>query len=240
MECNVIKSDFLQAQALYICYYDVVKILSLEELAERWSLAHTVAVAAWVVVIVLGIALLLRGDGSNYPVTDLKKVYAAENATFTYPANWTLNDCAPDKAFIELPGTIGSDYKGRQAYPLTIYGTGAFNCVKDRPERLDIYSEQIVASDTPCSITTSTKGERLENGLYMQLQEQVGKIIAAHIKQNSCFAPADTVVLGFAFLDPAEEPGDAAEFGRPGVETDAFLASQQYQDIRALAESIRY
>lgn len=217
-----------------------MKIPSLEELAENWSLAHTVAVAAWAVVIVLGIMLLIRNTASTYPTTDQLKVYAAENATFKYPANWTINDCSPDKPFIELPGSIKSDYKGRRAYPLAIYGTGAYNCVKGRPERLDISPEEIVASENPCAPATSTEGEKLTNGLYLQLKEQDGELVAVYIKQNSCFAPTDTVVLGFAFSDPKAEEGDQTQFGTPHIKTADFVKSRQYQDIRTLAESIRY
>src|SRR5688572_27939221 len=111
-----------------------MKFPSLEELAENWRLAHTVAVAAWAVVIVLGIMLLVQNNASTYPATDRLKVYAAENATFKYPANWTINDCSTNKPFIELPGTIKSNYKNKRSYPLTVYGTGAYNCINDRPE----------------------------------------------------------------------------------------------------------
>lgn len=214
---------------------------SLEELAERWSIAHTVAVAAWVVVVVLGVAVLLRQNVSTYPEVEQRKVYAAENATFKYPANWTVNNCEQaGEPFLELPGHIRADYKGDSHYRLAMYGTTAFNCIKDRPERLDIYSEQMVASDTPCAPGTSTEGERLENGLYLQLQEDEGSVVAIHIRQNNCFAPADTVVLGFAFIDPEEEPGDVIEHGPPRIGKEALLASPQYRDIKALAESIGY
>lgn len=217
-----------------------MKFPSLEELAERWTVAHTIAVAAWAVVLVLGLMLLVRGNTNTYPVTSEKKVYAAENATFKYPANWTINNCVPDKPFIELPGSVKSGYKDRGDYSLTIYGTGAYNCIKDRPERLDISPEEIVASDTPCATATSTEGEKLVNGLYLQLQEDAGQVVAVHIKQNSCFAGADTVVLGFAFTDPQAEPGDTAAYGPPRVDKEDFLNSRQYQDIRTLAESIKY
>lgn len=217
-----------------------MKFPSLEELAENWSLGHTAAVAAWAVVVVLGVMLIVRNNTSTYPATDQLKVYAAENATFKYPANWTVNDCSSNKPFIELPGTIKSDYKDSKAYPLTIYGTGAYNCVRDRPERLDLSPEEIVASDNPCATATSTEGEKLENGLYLQLKEQEGELVAVYIKQNSCFAPADTVVLGFAFSDPKAEEGDVTMFGTPHVKTEDFVKSRQYQDIRTLAGSIRY
>jgi hypothetical protein len=230
--------DFLQAQAFYICYYGGA--MNLEELAERWTLAHTVAVAAWVVVLVLAVAVLLQRDGSTYPTTDARKTYAAENATFVYPANWTTNNCEPGKPFIELPGYIEANYKGDKSYALSMYGTGAFNCIKDRPERFDIYPEEVVASETPCAPGTSTEGERLENGLYLQLQEDEGSVVAIHIRQNQCFAPAETLVLGFAFTDPDEQPNDISDFGPPRVEKEALLRSPQYQDIRELAESIRY
>lgn len=219
----------------------VMKFSSLEELAEKWTVAHTVAVAAWAVVLVLGLVVLLHGGETNtYPVTNDLRVYAAENATFRYPANWTINDCVPDKPFIELPGTIKSNYKDRKSYPLSIYGTGAYSCIKGRPERLDIALEDIVASDTPCATATSTRGEKLSNGLYLQLQEQAGQVVAVHVKQNSCFAPTDTVVLGFAFTDPKAEPGDMHAFGPPRVNKEDFLQSRQYQDIRSVAENIRY
>ena len=213
---------------------------SLEELAERWTIAHTIAVAAWAVVLVLGVVLLVRSNVSTYPTTSDLKIYAAENATFKYPANWTINNCAPDKPFIELPGTIKSDYKDRRNYQLSVYGTGAYNCIKDRPERLDISPEEIVASDTPCAPATSTEGEKLVNGLYLQLQEDAGQVVAVHIKQNRCFASTDTVVLGFGFMDPQAEPGDTSTYGPPRVSKEDFLLSRQYQDIRTLAESIRY
>jgi hypothetical protein len=217
-----------------------MKLFSLEEMAERWTFAHTIAVAAWVVVLVLGVLLFVRNTTGGYPVTDKMMVYAAENATFTYPENWTINNCEPDEPFIELPGTIKTDYKGQKAYKLTIYGTGAFNCVRDRPERLDLYPEQIVASDNPCAPGTSTQGERLQNGLYLQLQEFDDEVTAVFIKQNTCYAPPDTAVLAFSFADPNSEPGDTAEYGRPSVPKESFLGSPQYKDIRALAESIRY
>ena len=218
----------------------VMKFPSLEELAERWTLAHTIAVAAWVIVVVLGIALLARQGETTYPQVAKRKTYAAENATFAYPANWTISNCEPDKPFIELPGYIAGDYKGGEAYHLTMYGTTAFNCVKDRPERLDLYPEQLVASETPCAPATSTPGERLDNGLYLYLQEDRGEVVAIHVRQNLCFAPADTVVLGFGFIDPIAEPTDAAEFGLPRVKKEDLLRSPQYQDIRELAASIRY
>lgn len=217
-----------------------MNIPSLEELAENWRLAHTVAVAAWAVVIVLGIMLLVQNSASTYPATDRLKVYAAENATFRYPANWTINGCSTNKPFIELPGNIKSNYKNKRAYPLTIYGTGAYNCIKDRPERLDISPEEIVASDNPCAPASSTEGEKLSNGLYLQLIEEGGELAAIHIKQNSCFVPTDTVVLGFAFSDPEAEEGDLMKFGPPHMKADDFKKSQQYQDIRTVAESISY
>src|SRR5688572_16838528 len=142
-----------------------MRLPNLEELAEKWTLAHTVAVAAWVLVIVLGIVLFVRSNAPTYPVTDRLKVYAAENATFKYPENWKVNDCAPDKSFMELPGFIKSDYKGKKSYRLEIYGAVAFECVRGRPERLDLYPEKLEASDEPCAPGTSTPGERLSNGL---------------------------------------------------------------------------
>jgi hypothetical protein len=199
-----------------------------------------VAVVAWVVVVVLGVALLFKSHVSTYPTIDRFRLYAAENATFTYPENWKINDCVPDHPFIELPGTIRSDYKRKKGYQLTIYGADTFNCIKGRPDRLDIYSEDIAASDSPCVPATSTRGEHLSNGLYLQLQEQGDRILAVQIKQNSCFAPADVVVLGFAFVDPKAKEGDAAQFGVASIKKTDFLASPQYRDIKALAESIRY
>lgn len=218
-----------------------MKALSIEELAEKWSIAHTLAVMAWVAVVVLGVALLIRGHvgGGTYPATQILKVYAAENATFRYPANWTISNCEPGKPFIELPGTIKSDYKDKN-YQLKIYGTTAYNCIKDRPDRLDLYPEELTASSNPCAPATSTEGERLGNGLYLQLQQDGDDVLAVQIKQNSCYAPSDTAVLAFAFTDPKPESGDAAAFGLPRVNKKAFLESPQYQDIKTLAESIRY
>lgn len=213
---------------------------TLEELAEKWTFAHTIAVVAWAAVMVLGILLLLQNTRSTYPAETRVKVYAAENATFKLPINWKVNsDCDPNRPFIELPGTIESDYK-KKGYELQIYGMGAFSCVKNRPERLDIYPEQMVASDNPCAPATSTEGKRLGNGLYLNLKEQGGKIVAVHIQQNVCYAPANTVVLGFSFVDPKAETDDMARLGPPRVKKEDFLKSPQYRDIKALAESIRY
>lgn len=213
---------------------------SIEDLAQKWSIAHTIAVSAWVVVLVLAVVLMSRHTVDSYPTTEGRKIYAGENATFTYPENWTINSCHATKPFIELPGTIKVDYKGKKAYPLNIHGVTAFNCTKDRPEHFDIYSETIVASETPCSMATSTRGERLANGLYLQLQESEENVLAVTVRQNECFAPGGVAIIGFAFADPAAEQGDAAEFGMPQIKKDAFLASPQYRDIKALAESIRY
>ena len=217
-----------------------MKMPSLEEIAERWSLAHTIATAAWVVVLVLGLVLLARGSRDPYPTTDKLKVYAAENATFRYPANWTINSCLSGRHFIELPGTIKTDFKGRKAYPFDMYGTSSYICIKGRPERLDIYPEVIVASDAPCAPVTSTQGEKLENGLYLQLEESEGEVLAINIKQNSCYAPYYTFVLSFGFTDPTVKPEDQGEVDSPRVKKETLLASKQYQDIRTLAESIRY
>jgi hypothetical protein len=217
-----------------------MRFLSLEELAERWSIAHTIAVAAWAVAAVLGITLMIRNSRPTYPDTDRLKTYAAENATFSYPENWTINKCSPDKSFIELPGTIKSSYKGHPGYRLKIYGDVVYKCIKDRPVHMDIYSEKIKASKKPCAIGTSTQGERLDNGLYLQLKVMDEQVYAIHIKQNSCFAPNNTVVIGFAFSDPEATADDEEEFGAPWVDKEDFLKTQQYQDIRSLAESIRY
>ena len=202
---------------------------------------HTLALTAWVVVVVLGITLLLRQNADSYPATDRLKTYAAENATFTYPANWKINNCTPDKSFVEIPGNIRSDYKDHKNYLLTMYGDVVYECMKHRPARLDIRPEKVRASpDQPCVLATSTKGERLENGLYLQFQEIEDEVYAVHIKQNSCYAPDDTVVLGFAFSDPDPKPDDRDDYGPPRVSKEAFLKSRQYQDIHALAESIHY
>lgn len=217
-----------------------MKWLSLEELADRWTGAHTIAVTAWVMVLVLGVLLLVRGGSGNYPVAEEYKFYAAENATLKYPANWTINDCDSEAPFIELPGTISSNYRGKKS-KLSIYGTGAYNCVSGRPERLDLHPEEMIASEQPCAPGTSTEGERLKNGLYLQLLEyDTDEIAAIHIKQNSCYAPENTLVLGFGFEDPELEPGSFSDHGPPRVNKDILLESPQYQDIRALAESISY
>ncbi len=217
-----------------------MRLPSIEELAENWNLSHTIAVAAWTLVVVLGLAVFVRSNTPTYPATGGLKVYAAENATFKYPDNWKVNDCSPEKPFMQLPGYIKSDYKGKKGYRLEIYGAVAFECVTGRPERLDLYSETIEASDEPCAPGTSTKGEKLKNGLYLQLQIMEEQVYAVHIKQNSCYAPSDTVVIGFAFTDPKEKEGDFAKYGAPWVDKEAFLKSRQYQDIKALAESIAY
>ncbi len=218
-----------------------MKWLSLDELAENWTMAHTISVVAWAFVVVLGIALLVHNNKPNtYPVTDQLRVYAAENATFKLPANWTIGNCAADEPFITLPGTIATDYKDKKDYPLQITGTGAYSCIKDRPARLDLYSEKLVASDNPCAPALSTEGEKLGNGLYLQLQEEGGMVAAIQIKQNSCFAPEGTFVLSFSFTDPKAETGDVSQFGSPSIAKDVLLQSRQYHDIHALAESIRY
>ncbi len=217
-----------------------MRLPSLEDLAERWTLSHTIAVAAWSIVVVLGLLLLVHQAHDPYPAVDRVKTYAGENATFAYPENWTVNNCENGKSFIELPGAIETHYKGKRSYPLTMYASGAYNCIKDRPERFDLYPENLTASDTPCAPSTSTTGEKLDNGLYLQVQEQGGKVFAVYIKQNSCYAPADTVVLGFGFTDPEAKEGDTEEFGIPRVDKEVFLASKQYQHIRSLAQSIRY
>jgi len=217
-----------------------VRLSSLEALAEKWTIAHTISLAAWVAVLVLGIFLIFRPSGSSYPKTDILKTYAGENATFTYPENWTVGNCGLDEPFLELPGTIESEYKGKRSYPLAIYGTGAYNCMKDRPQRFDIYPENLKASDNPCAPSASTEGERLDNGLYFEVKEQGEHVVAVHIKQNNCYAPADTVVLGFAFVDPEMQVGDDVEFGMPTVNKEIFLKSPQYADMHSLAQSIRY
>jgi hypothetical protein len=217
-----------------------MKLPSLEDIAMKWSLAHTVALAAWVIVAALGVALFVRHTADPYPATDKHKMYAAENATFTYPQNWTINACVPGHSFIELPGTIKGDYKGRQAYGFTIIGSGAYACSKDRPERLDLYAETFTASDNPCAPATSTKGERLDNGLYLHLAEHNGEVYGISIHQNSCFAPEGVSVLTFSLMDPQAKVGDTEEYGPPRIKQEAFLVSRQYQDIKALVESIRY
>lgn len=219
---------------------DVMKMLDIATLAERWTIAHTLAVAAWVAVAVLGLMVFVRSNVSVYPATNHLKTYAAENATFRYPENWIIRNCESDKPFIELPGAIKSDYKDERNYQLDVYGTTAYNCIKDRPERLDLYSEEIAASSNPCAPASSTEGEQLSNGLYLQLQEESGDVLAIHVRQNSCYAPADTLVLGFAFTDPNPEPGDTAKYGVPRISKEKLLESRQYQDIKAVAQSIKY
>lgn len=215
-----------------------MKFLSLESIAEKWTVAHTIAVFAWIVVLILGLQLFWRHVSGSYPATSKLKIYAGENATFMYPENWTINNCVADRAFIELPGNIKADFKGKQAYRLTIEGASSYRCMENRPERFDIYSETIKASDNPCSQDFSTKGDRLNNGLFLQLLEEEGKVTSVQVKQNNCFAPADVSVLRFTFVDPTPEGGVATE--TPGVPTKDFLTSRQYKDIRALAESMRY
>lgn len=217
-----------------------MKFLTFEQLADRWTLAHTVALAAWVVALVLGAQLFFRHVLSAYPATTKMKIYAGENATFMYPENWIINGCGTAKAFIELPGTIKSEFKGRQAYAFILQGSGQYECITDRPERFDIYSEEIVASDHPCAIATSTPGERLQNGLYLQLDEQDDAVLRLHIRQNACFAPPSTSILSFTFVDTDQGSNDIAKHGQPRVKKDDLLASRQYRDIKTLAESIRY
>ncbi len=212
---------------------------SLEDVAERWTVAHTVMVAAWVLVLVLGVALLARGTRDPYPVTDQMKVYAGENATFTYPSNWTINGCGEGDAFMELPGTFKADYKGKKAYGLQLRGNTMYSCVKDRPERFDIYNETIVASDTPCAPALAAKGEHLSNGLYIQIDKWQGGIYGVSIHQNGCFAPSGTAVLAFIFADPNDK-ATSGGYVTPELSDAAFKASRQYKDIRALAESFRY
>ena len=214
-----------------------MKSFSLEAVAKHWTLAHTIAIFAWIIVLILGVQLLWRHVSPTYPGAGKLKIYAGENATFMYPENWTLNNCVADKPFIELPGSIKTNYKGKQAYKFTIEGSGSYRCIEGRPERFDIYSEKITASESPCSITLSTKGEKLKNGLYLQLQERNGEVQSLVIRQNECFAPADTIILRFSFADPRSE-GVVEE--PLTVEKDSFLASPQYKDIKELAESIRY
>jgi hypothetical protein len=217
-----------------------MKLVLLESLVARWTLSHTVAAAAWAVVIVLGLALALRGVEDPYPVTNNWKVYAGENATLRYPDNWQVRTCNPGHEFIELPGTIKTSYKGQKSYGLKIEGGGSYGCSNNKPERFDIYPETFVASDTPCIPATSTQGQRLENGLYLQLGEQDGEVFDIYIRQNRCFAPAEASVLHFVFVDPDARSGDATKYGMPRVKKDAFLQSSQYRDILALAASFRY
>ena len=217
-----------------------MKTLSLEDIVDKWSLAHTLAALAWFVVLILGITLLARNSRNPYPATNQLKIYAAENATFAYPANWTVNNCVPGHAFIELPGTMKTDFKGKKAYGLGLEGTGDYACIKNSPERLDLYSETISASDNPCAPASSTPGEKLDNGLYLQLGEQDGKVYGVSIHQNACFAPSGAAVLTFSFVDPQPKEGREGAIDTPYVSRKAFLASRQYKDIRALAQSIRY
>jgi hypothetical protein len=210
---------------------------SLETIAEKWTVAHTIAVFAWIVVLILGAQLYWRHVSGSYPATSKLKIYAGENATFMHPENWAISNCVADKPFIALPGTIKADYKGKQAYSFVIEGKVSYRCMEGRPERFDIYSETLTASSNPCSPALSTKGEKLKNSLYLQLQEHEGKVQRVSIKQNACFAPADTAVMEFYFVDPEQE---GVQIETPGVEKAAFLASRQYQDIKALAESIHY
>src|SRR6185369_6089235 len=141
--------------------------------------------------------------------------------------------------FIELPGTIKTDYKHKD-YQIKMYGTTAYNCIKDRPERLDLYPEEMTASSNPCAPATSTEGEQLSNGLYLQLQQEGDDVLAINVRQNSCYAPADTLVLGFGFTDPKPESADSSSFGVPRIKKEKLLESRQYKDIRTLAESIKY
>jgi len=219
-----------------------MKLPSLEEIASRWTVGHTIAAFAWVIALVLGIANMVQQPHSSYPVAKSHKIYAGENATFAYPDNWTISGCVPGEPFIALPGTIPGIYKDKHSYPLSMYGITAFTCIKGRPERFDIHDETIVASENPCSVRTSTSGERLKNGLYLQLQQDGDDVLAVNIRQNKCFTQTDTSVLGFSFADPAATGANTSddEVVTPRVKKDVFLASPQYRDIRALAESIRY
>lgn len=217
-----------------------MKMPSLEDVASRWTFGHTAAVVAWVVVVVLALVLFSRHASDSYPATDRRKVYAGENVTFMYPENWIIGDCTAHRDFLELPGTIKANYKGRQAYAFVIRGGGSYTCIKDRPERFDIFPETIMASENPCIVAESTKGERLDNGLYLQLAEQDGEVFGLSIRQNSCFAPQDAYLLNFSFVDPEAEDNDISRYGPPRVKKDALLSSRQYQDIRTLAESFRY
>jgi hypothetical protein len=217
-----------------------MKMPSLEDIASRWTVGHTVAAFAWVVALALGIANVLQSPRANYPTAKSHKIYAGENATFTYPDNWVISSCVPGEPLISLPGTIMGTYRGKDAYPLSMYGISAFSCVKGRPVRLDIHDETIVASENPCSIRNSTSGERLKNGLYLQLQQDGENILAVNIRQNKCFTQTDTSVLGFSFATPTANKDDGDDPATPRVKKDVFLASQQYRDIRAVAESIRY
>ena len=213
---------------------------SLEDVATKWTLAHTVALVAWVVALLLGLQLLWRHVSGSYHGSSQLKVYAGENATFMYPANWQLHACEPGKPFIELPGTIKSTYKGRQAYGFTVIGTDSFECIKNRPEHFDIFPEVLAASYDPCAPGTSTSGTRLQNCLYMQIDEEGGKVKALRIMQNQCYAPNDAAILSFSFTDPEAKNGDTEKYGQPGVTKDVFLTSNQYKDIKTLAESIKY
>jgi hypothetical protein len=214
-----------------------MKLFSLEKIAERWTVAHTIATFAWIIVLILGMQLFWRQVSGSYPATSKLKIYAGENATFMYPENWALNNCVADKPFIELPGSIKTDFKGRKAYKLGMEGKVSYRCMENRPERFDVYEEKLVASENPCSPLTSTEGELLKNGLYLQLFERDGKVEGVNIRQNMCYAPADVYVLQFYFVDPNQE---GVETEKPAVDKAQFLVSQQYKDIKALGESVRY
>jgi len=80
----------------------------------------------------------------------------------------------------------------------------------------------------------------LANGLYLQLHEEDGDVVAVNVRQNKCFTQNDTSVIGFSFADPTPDEGNTDRYVTPRIKKELFLASKQYKDIRALAESIRY
>lgn len=201
-----------------------MKFISLETLAKKWTFAHTVAVAAWVLVGVLGLLLAVRHLDSSYPATAAARIYPAENATFTHPINWTLQPCVAGEPFLRLPGYLKTSYKGRQAYPLRIEADAAIECREGKPPRFALVGE-------PATQQCEEQGERLANGLLLRLNEQEDAVTDVQVRQ----ACAPWPLLTFFFVDPKGEAGD-----QPEAKKASILGSRQYEDIRVLAESIRF
>ncbi len=164
------------------------------------------------------------------------ETYSSNDISFQYPASWKFTPCAGGKIFA-LPGTITGIYK-TDNYPVNIQGNG-LSCINNQ-----LTAESIPINDIR-KCEPHERREVIGNGLALDLNSQLfdWDDDITRVGVYVCSSGEKKELLGFNFSDPHNDSVGGEDIikygGEPRVSKESFLASQQYQDIKQFAESIR-
>lgn len=165
--------------------------------------------------------------------------YEAGAISFVMPKSWDYRPCQHTPPSFAIPGHFRTTYAERK---VSLYFGGSLEGHCSRNDEFilhkDMYKPTNEPDDGTCGKDQLVASEELANELTILVHGWSDRVTALYVVQGNCNTTVQRL-MNMSLLGADAWTEELLKYGTPYITKEVLLASQQYKDIKRMAESIQ-